>query len=82
MDRARDVYKAAIKLVPHKRFTFAKIWVQFAYFELRRQDVNAARKVMGTAIGLCPKERLFKVCDCAIGLSSSLLTNWSMTGVH
>lgn len=24
-DRARDVYKAAIKLVPHKQFTFAKV---------------------------------------------------------
>jgi crooked neck len=23
--RARDVYKAAIKLVPHKTFTFAKV---------------------------------------------------------
>lgn len=24
-ERARDVYKAAIKLVPHKQFTFAKV---------------------------------------------------------
>lgn len=24
-DRARDVYKAAVKLVPHKTFTFAKV---------------------------------------------------------
>lgn len=24
-DRVRDVYKAAIKLVPHKSFTFAKV---------------------------------------------------------
>lgn len=24
-DRARDVYKAAIKLIPHKQFTFAKV---------------------------------------------------------
>lgn len=24
-DRARDVYKAAVKLVPHKSFTFAKV---------------------------------------------------------
>jgi crooked neck len=24
-DRVRDIYKAAIKLVPHKQFTFAKV---------------------------------------------------------
>lgn len=58
-DRARDVYKAAIKLVPHKQFTFAKLWLQYAYFEIRRLDVNAARKVLGASIGMCPKPKLF-----------------------
>lgn len=24
-DRTRDVYKAAVKLVPHREFTFAKV---------------------------------------------------------
>jgi len=58
-DRARDVYKAAIKLVPHKVFTFAKLWLAYAYFEIRRLDVNAARKVLGASIGMCPKPKLF-----------------------
>ncbi|KAI5451636.1 NineTeen Complex (NTC) component [Naganishia albida] len=58
-ERARDVYKAAIKLIPHKQFTFAKLWTAYALFEIRRLDLNAARKVMGTAIGLCPKPKLF-----------------------
>lgn len=58
-ERARDVYKAAIKLVPHKVFTFAKLWLQYAYFEIRRLDVNAARKVLGASIGMCPKPKLF-----------------------
>lgn len=76
-ERARDVYKAAIKLIPHKQFTFAKVgtsgtrerlaqahnplqlWTAYALFEIRRLDLNAARKVMGTAIGLCPKPKLF-----------------------
>lgn len=58
-DRARDVYKAAIKLVPHKLFTFAKLWIAYAYFEIRRLDVNAARKVLGASIGMCPKPKLF-----------------------
>ncbi|KAM0748141.1 protein prenylyltransferase [Meredithblackwellia eburnea MCA 4105] len=58
--RAREIYKAGLKLVPHKQFTFAKLWVQFAEFEVRQLDLAAARKVLGTAIGLCPKEKLFK----------------------
>lgn len=60
LERARQVYKAALKLVPHRSFTFAKLWIQFAYFELRRKDVLAAKKILGTAIGMCPKEKLFK----------------------
>lgn len=32
-DRARDVYKAAIKLVPHKQFTFAKVGVACRLYE-------------------------------------------------
>ncbi len=32
----------------------------FAKFEIRRLDLPAARKIMGTAIGMCPKEALFK----------------------
>lgn len=32
----------------------------FAKFELRRLDLPAARKILGTAIGMCPKEALFK----------------------
>ncbi|WWC72621.1 pre-mRNA-splicing factor CLF1 [Kwoniella pini CBS 10737] len=58
-DRARDVYKAAIKLIPHKTFTFAKLWLSYAYFEIRQLDVTAARKVLGAGIGMCPKPKLF-----------------------
>lgn len=58
-DRAREVYKAAIAVVPHRRFTFAKLWVQYARFEVRRLDLPTARKIMGTAIGMAPKLKLF-----------------------
>jgi crooked neck len=58
--RARQVYKTAVQLVPHKRFTFAKLWALFAKFEIRRLDLVAARKIFGAAIGMCPKESLFK----------------------
>ncbi|KAJ6502402.1 pre-mRNA-splicing factor CLF1 [Mycena sanguinolenta] len=58
--RARQIYHEAIKLVPHKQFTFAKLWLMFAKFEIRRLDVKAARKLLGASIGMCPKEALFK----------------------
>ena len=32
----------------------------YARFEVRRLDLAAARKVLGTAIGMSPKEALFK----------------------
>ncbi|GAA5956305.1 hypothetical protein JCM8115_001684 [Rhodotorula mucilaginosa] len=60
LQRAREIYRACLKLVPHKKFTFAKVWVQFAEFEVRQQDLDAARKILGMAIGMCPKEKLFK----------------------
>jgi crooked neck len=47
-------------VVPHKEFTFAKLWIQFARFEVRRLDLTTARKIMGTSIGMCPKPALFK----------------------
>ncbi|GBE80504.1 Pre-mRNA-splicing factor CLF1 [Sparassis crispa] len=58
--RAREVYQTALKLVPHKQFTFAKLWILFARFEVRRMDLGAARKILGTGIGMCPKQALFK----------------------
>ncbi|TFY58476.1 hypothetical protein EVJ58_g6398 [Rhodofomes roseus] len=58
--RARQVYETAIRVVPHKQFTFAKLWLMFAKFEVRRLDLPAARKILGAAIGMCPKEALFK----------------------
>ena len=58
--RTRQIYQTAIQLVPHKQFTFAKLWFMFAKFEVRRLELPAARKILGTAIGMCPKEALFK----------------------
>ncbi|GAA5895176.1 hypothetical protein JCM8208_000136 [Rhodotorula glutinis] len=60
LQRAREIYRACLKLVPHKRFTFAKVWLHFAEFEVRQQDLDAARKILGMAIGMAPKEKLFK----------------------
>jgi len=58
--RTRDVYKTCLDLIPHKRFTFAKMWLLYAQFEIRQKDVGAARRALGTAIGKCPKAKLFR----------------------
>jgi crooked neck len=58
--RARQIYQECLKLVPHKKFTFAKIWLMKAQFEIRQMDLQAARKTLGTAIGMCPKDKLFR----------------------
>lgn len=59
-ERTREIYNFVLKLIPHKVFTFAKIWVMAAKFEVRQKNLPAARKLLGAAIGMCPKEKLFK----------------------
>jgi crooked neck len=60
IDRARQIYQECLKLIPHKNFTFAKIWLMKAHFEIRQKQLTAARKTLGQAIGMCPKDKLFK----------------------
>ncbi|KAG2493851.1 hypothetical protein HYH03_008067 [Edaphochlamys debaryana] len=59
-ERTREVYRAALELIPHRQFTFAKVWILAAKFEIRQRNVEAARRLLGRAIGTCPKEKLFK----------------------
>jgi len=59
-ERTRQVYRAALDLIPHKRFTFAKMWLLAAQFEIRQKALTTARKILGTAIGKCPKDKLFR----------------------
>ncbi|KAJ0159415.1 Pre-mRNA-splicing factor CLF1 [Colletotrichum tanaceti] len=59
-ERARQIYKVCLELIPHKKFTFAKIWLLKAQFELRQGELTAARKTLGQAIGMCPKDKLFR----------------------
>lgn len=60
VSRARDVYKACLSVIPHKTFTFGKIWLMAAHLEVRQKDLTAARKLLGMAIGMCGKENIFK----------------------
>ncbi|KAM9778890.1 crooked neck-like protein 1 isoform 1-T1 [Syngnathus typhle] len=45
-ERTRQVYQACLDLIPHKKFTFAKIWLLYGQFEIRQKNLQAARKVM------------------------------------
>ena len=59
IERARQIYSTCLGLIPHKRFTFAKIWLLAAQFEVRQGELTAARKLLGRAIGMCPKDKIF-----------------------
>eukprot|EP01041_Mallomonas_annulata_P006973 gene6973-14171_t len=60
VDRAREVYKRCLDVIPHRRFTFGKIWLYAALLEVRQKDLNTARKILGQGIGMCGKENIFK----------------------
>lgn len=46
MEKARAVYKNCLELIPHKIFTFAKIWLLYAQFEIRNKNLTQARKTL------------------------------------
>ncbi|RLN54707.1 hypothetical protein BBJ29_008128 [Phytophthora kernoviae] len=58
-ERCRQVYKTCLNLIPHEKFTFAKIWILYAKFLIRQRDVQGARLALGEAVGRCPKKKLF-----------------------
>ena len=54
----------------------------FAKFEVRRLELVSARKILGTAIGMCPKEALFKGyidLEVEVSIFRSLHTYYSRT---
>jgi crooked neck len=59
-DRAKQIYQQCLDLIPHKKFTFGKVWLLKAQFEIRQQHLSQARKTLGMAIGMCPKDKLFR----------------------
>ena len=60
MERTEQVYERALKLVPHKKFTFGKLWINFAQFYIRCGDLQKARKIFGMSIGIFPKKKVFQ----------------------
>ncbi|EUB63860.1 Crooked neck-like protein 1 [Echinococcus granulosus] len=60
VERTREVYNFALRLIPHRKFTFAKMWLYAAKFEIRQKQLTSARKLLGSALGKCPKAKLFR----------------------
>ena len=54
----------------------------FAKFEVRRLELVSARKILGTSIGMCPKEALFKgYIDLEVEVSVRSLHTYSRTKI-
>ncbi|ESQ55221.1 hypothetical protein EUTSA_v10024572mg [Eutrema salsugineum] len=60
VERTRNVYRECLKLIPHTKFSFAKIWLLAAQYEIRQLNLTGARKIFGNAIGKAPKDKIFK----------------------
>ncbi|XP_054720155.1 crooked neck-like protein 1 [Uloborus diversus] len=45
-DKTREVYLACLNIIPHKVFTFAKVWLLAAEYEIREKNLMAARKLL------------------------------------
>ncbi|CAA0382256.1 unnamed protein product [Arabidopsis thaliana] len=60
VESTRDVYRACLKLIPHSKFSFAKIWLLAAQHEIRQLNLTGARQILGNAIGKAPKDKIFK----------------------
>lgn len=53
IERTRAVYKTCKQIIPHKKFTFSKIWIMFAHFEVRQLQLRDARKIMVNFLIVC-----------------------------
>lgn len=63
LERASEIYQTCLdRVIPHKQFSFAKVWIYAAKLQIRRKNLTSARKILGKAIGMCHggKERIFK----------------------
>lgn len=73
IDDARSVWNDCLGVIPHTQFSFGKVWIHFAEFELRHDGLSSARKVLGRAIGqTCTSKPKKKILRYYIGLEKSL----------
>jgi len=51
--------QACLDIIPHKSFSFAKVWVMSAKCHVCRKDLGKARSILGRAIGVTNKKKIF-----------------------
>ena len=60
-EKAFKVYEFCLNdLIPHKMFTFAKLWLLAAKLQIRMGNVEKARDILDKSLKRCPKRKLFK----------------------
>jgi len=59
LTRASQIYQTCLSLIPHKSFSFAKVWIYAAKLHIRNHDLLSARKLLGRAIAQCGKTSIF-----------------------
>lgn len=60
-ERALKVYEFCLNdLIPHRIFTFAKIWLLAARLQIRMGNIDEARDILNESLEKCPKRKLFK----------------------
>ncbi|EDO19316.1 hypothetical protein Kpol_1036p61 [Vanderwaltozyma polyspora DSM 70294] len=61
ISNCRRLYNKLIKeIIPHKLFSFSEVWILYANFEIRQDEITSARKILGMALGMCPDEKIFQ----------------------
>ena len=60
IERAGEIYKNVLNLIPHNIFTFGKIWILYAEYYIRNNNLDKARKIFGLNLAVCPKENVIK----------------------
>lgn len=60
IQRTRQVYKACLEVISHQAFSFGKVWLLYARFEVRCNNSAAARSVLNQAMCICPSNKLLR----------------------
>ena len=60
MTKTDHIYKKLIEIIPHREFSFSKVWIFYAYFLIRCDKLDKTRLLFGKSIGICPNEKIFK----------------------
>ncbi|CAN8062414.1 unnamed protein product [Agarophyton chilense] len=80
-----NVYKRCMALVPkrHRKFSFGKLWIYYAQAEIRNKNVQAARKIFGTGLGVLPHKHVlyesyidFEMCLGEFERVREIYENW------